>query len=77
MEISRYAMYKVQRFFCAFCGVDRHFRRHVPNHSLHLLFTVITFGLWGVSWLALIIHCARLPWTCRTCRRQGSGERQR
>jgi hypothetical protein len=26
-----------------------------PNHVLHLILTLVTFGLWGIVWIALAI----------------------
>jgi hypothetical protein len=28
---------------------------HRPNHVLHLILTIITVGLWGIVWLALVL----------------------
>jgi hypothetical protein len=30
-------------------------RGHRPNNTLHLILTVVTFGLWGLVWLALAL----------------------
>jgi hypothetical protein len=34
---------------------------------MHALLTVATFGLWGVSWLAVIIGNLKWPWRCKHC----------
>ena len=26
---------------------------HRPNHTLHLILTLVTFGLWGIVWIAV------------------------
>jgi hypothetical protein len=37
------------------------------NHWLHAVLTVLTLGLWGVSWLAWSIDVRRRPWVCGEC----------
>src|SRR5580658_5304009 len=41
--------------YCAHCGHDQLFRSTEIDHPLHLTITVVTFGLWSVSWLSLWI----------------------
>jgi hypothetical protein len=39
----------------------------VIHHGLHLFLSIITFGLWLVSWVSIsIIHQLR-PWRCPQC----------
>ena len=26
---------------------------HRPNHTLHLILTLVTFGLWGLAWIGM------------------------
>jgi len=37
------------------------------NHPLHLFLTLITGGLWLVSWIAFYVGQIRRPWECRHC----------
>ena len=30
-------------------------RGHRPNHVLHLILTLITLGVWGIVWIAVVI----------------------
>jgi len=54
---------------CAWCGCERVFLRRRVRHSLHLLATVLTLGLWLVPWLAVCIEGALCPWRCEGCGR--------
>ena len=53
--------------FCNECGKERTFYRTLPNHKLHLILSILTGGLWLVSWLSLIFNQKHLPWTCGAC----------
>jgi hypothetical protein len=37
------------------------------NHWLHAGLTIATLGLWGISWLAILIGRRIWPWRCRQC----------
>lgn len=37
------------------------------NHSLHFVLTLITGGLWAISWMALWIGNYVRPWRCEHC----------
>jgi hypothetical protein len=39
--------------FCSHCGEQRLLLREGPNHVLHLILTVLTFGLWVIVWIAV------------------------
>ena len=34
---------------------------------MHAIFTVLTLGLWGISWAALTIGQRIQPWRCDKC----------
>jgi hypothetical protein len=34
---------------------------------MHAGLTVVTLGLWGISWLAILIGRRVWPWRCRQC----------
>lgn len=39
--------------------------KQTPNHILHLLLTLVTFGLWLIVWL--IVLTKPEPWLCPHC----------
>jgi hypothetical protein len=43
------------------------FGRVETNHWFHAGFTVLTLGLWGISWLAIFIGRKVWPWRCKQC----------
>jgi hypothetical protein len=53
--------------FCPSCKETRRFSRVEVKHRLHGILTVVTLGLWGVSWLAVSIGQLIWPWRCRKC----------
>jgi len=53
--------------FCKECGQERTFYRRRINHLLHFVLSVLTGGLWLVSWVSLILNHKHLPWTCGAC----------
>ncbi len=55
------------KFFCPTCNTDRKFHREGINHRLHLILTVLTGGLWLVSWIAITIGRRYEPWNCNIC----------
>ena len=52
---------------CPQCKHASRFLRFEVNHKMHALFTVLTAGLWGISWIALIIGQRLHPWRCNQC----------
>lgn len=54
---------------CGECGTKCLQRRRAPRHSVHLILTIATFGLWGICWVITIIAARWEPWRCRECRR--------
>lgn len=52
--------------YCPACH-SSHLRRVRVRHGLHLLLSVLTLGLWLVSWLALCIRARAQPWECPAC----------
>ncbi len=52
---------------CTVCGCERVFLRHPVRHSLHLIATLLSLGLWLVPWLAVCIEGALCPWRCEGC----------
>ena len=58
---------KTTRQVCKECDAYRPFDKHGPNHILHLLLTLLTFGLWSVIWLLITIGKEFEPYHCRVC----------
>ncbi len=52
---------------CPCCRHTQRFSRVETNHLLHLVLTVVTLGLWGISWLAILIGRWVWPWRCHQC----------
>ena len=55
------------RAHCPRCQHQQIFVRAQINHSLHFILTLLTAGLWGISWLALCIGKYVRPWRCEHC----------
>ena len=60
-------MYRYHRFHCVNCQAVRRFRKRVPDHRLHLRFTLLTLGLWSIGWLILTLRYLRRKWHCTFC----------
>ena len=56
------------RAYCRRCRHEQTFVRARMHHGVHLLFTVLTLGLWGVSWLSIYLGQLFRPWRCEHCR---------
>lgn len=54
--------------FCKGCGKQVMIRRKGTNHLLHLLLSVITFGLWIIVWILTSIKIG--GWRCTQCGRK-------
>ncbi len=64
--------YRRANYPCERCGKwTPHTRRSTRiNHSLQLILTVVTLGLWGFVWLALTLRRyfrGPEPWRCAHC----------
>jgi hypothetical protein len=57
---------------CPACGEHDCITHVRVPHRLHLCLTVLTLGLWGVSYLADVISAQVYPWTCKNCGRRTS-----
>ena len=55
------------RGFCPRCRHQQIFQRVHIQHGLHLFLSVVTLGLWLVSWLSIYIGCRVRPWRCVQC----------
>jgi hypothetical protein len=51
--------------FCYVCQERTRVERKGINHVLHLLLTLVTFGLWIFVWL--LTPLLRQPWHCTRC----------
>lgn len=43
------------------------FWRDEPNHILHLLLSVVTFGAWLFVWMGLLVGSFFTKWHCSQC----------
>ena len=53
--------------FCDVCGREMTFYRRTIDHKLHFILSILTGGLWLVSWLSLILLRNEEKWTCTNC----------
>ena len=53
--------------YCPNCKHTTRFLRFEVNHWLHAQLTVLTLGLWGISWAALAIGQRLRPLHCNQC----------
>jgi hypothetical protein len=53
--------------FCPHCGHRQLFFRSEIHHRFHLFLSIITAGLWLVSWVAVVIIHRLRPWHCSHC----------
>ena len=37
------------------------------EHRMHLAFSLLSLGLWTISWLAIVIYSRLYPWRCTEC----------
>lgn len=51
--------------FCNNCNRQVMIRRKGTNHILHLILTLVTFGIWGIIWILASIKIG--GWRCTTC----------
>jgi hypothetical protein len=56
------------RAYCPRCRHTQIFVRAKMHHGVHLLFSVLTLGLWAVSWLSIYLGQHFRPWRCEHCR---------
>jgi len=52
---------------CPGCGERRLVTRKGANHVLHLILTVLTFGLWAVIWFIVAAAAEYGKWRCQVC----------
>jgi hypothetical protein len=55
--------------FCPGCDRLVAAYRSRPNHTFHLILTLLTLGLWSIVWL-LIAVAGLGSWRCRGCGRR-------
>jgi len=58
---------EIQKGFCDVCGRERTFYRREINHKLHFILSIITGGLWLISWASLVMLYSHASWTCGAC----------
>lgn len=68
-QSGRVGMNKAKtKAYCRYCRHEQVFVRATMRHGWHLLFSIVTLGLWAVCWLALHIGQRLRPWHCEHCR---------
>jgi len=55
---------KVKPAFCKLCQANVKAEADTVNHILHLILTLITFGVWVIVWLVLALKSG---WSCVNC----------
>lgn len=55
------------RGYCPRCRHQQLFDRTELHHGLHFFLSIITFGLWLVSWASIYIGHRFRPWRCQQC----------
>jgi len=55
------------RAHCPRCRHQQIFTRATINHPLHLLLSLMTAGLWIISWIAICLGRFMRPWRCEHC----------
>lgn len=55
------------RGYCPRCGHDQLFEKDHIHHGIHFFLTIITFGLWLVSWASIALYHRLRPWRCPQC----------
>lgn len=53
--------------FCPHCQEQRLLLRQGPNHVLHLILSVLTFGLWLIVWLGIASSRKANTARCSVC----------
>lgn len=53
--------------FCESCGRRVLATRPQPSHVLHLMLSLVTFGLWIPVWLVAAALAGTAPWRCNQC----------
>ncbi len=53
--------------YCPNCAHSQRFVRVDVNHTFHLVMTMLTLGLWSISWVSAIIGRRITPWRCKHC----------
>lgn len=52
--------------YCRNCAAPRKLERKGTNHILHLLLSIVTFGVWLIVWL-LVARLRFGGWNCSVC----------
>lgn len=53
--------------FCPHCERRVSARRRTPSHLLHLILSLVSFGLWLPVWLIVAIGAGSGHWLCSVC----------
>jgi hypothetical protein len=58
---------KTERAYCRTCEAPVLATKQKPAHVLHLLLTLVTFGLWLFVWAFLTMIASMKSFRCPTC----------
>lgn len=58
---------KFARRYCVPCEQYVLAQKQGPNHILHLLLSLITFGVWVPVWIIVTVWSWPTPYRCPTC----------
>ena len=53
--------------YCPNCKRKVLVRQETPNHTVHVLLTLFSCGLWGFVWLLITLMALGNPWRCTIC----------
>ena len=57
---------KQQHKFCKFCNQIMPANKKVPNHIMHVILTILTYGFWIFVWLIFVL--CNEPFYCEKCK---------
>ena len=58
---------KQEHKFCRCCDKIMPANKKVPNHILHFILSILTYGFWIFVWLVLILCNSNEPFYCVRC----------
>ena len=60
-------MKRTMRSYCQACCENRPFEKQSASHVLHLLLSIVTFGVWLPVWFLCALSAGFQPWHCPMC----------
>lgn len=56
--------------YCVNCDCRTVHEKNNVSHVLHLILSLVTFGLWVIVWVFVVVQNSSVPWICRDCGHQ-------